>query len=257
MPDISAYAAGARAGARCPQGHDEHLRVRPAPIPGRTGHERSPRTRKHGRRGWRGGRLAWPSREADLTSHINTTRPLCTLSGPTKRAESDSKMVTECAKCVPALRDAAAPAMFDLFCRLRARVDGGQLTGKTTPLAGRPPPPPEPRPYVRHVRQPGSPSRLTVLFLANSAVNNTPNGPRPGPAGVAPGRDGAGASCVPGDPNLTDHDSYADQALLSSTTIGQVFRRSCREPLRRPAHLPAVSAYCLSPEDAPGMSGHL
>ena len=51
----------------------------------------------------------------------------------------------------------------------------------------RPPSPPTPRPYVRHVRWPGDPYRLGVLFLANSAVNNTPSGLRPGPAGGGPG----------------------------------------------------------------------
>ena len=54
-------------------------------------------------------------READLTSHMNTTRPLCTLSGPTNRPVSDAKMVTECAKSVPAPRDADALAMFARF----------------------------------------------------------------------------------------------------------------------------------------------
>ena len=52
---------------------------------------------------------------AGLISHKHTTRPLCTLSGPTKRAEPDSKMVTECAKCAPASRSARAPAMFARF----------------------------------------------------------------------------------------------------------------------------------------------
>ena len=61
------------------------------------------------------GCLAWPPREADLTSHMNITRSLCTLSGPTNRLISDAKMVTECAKSVPAPRDAAAPAMFARF----------------------------------------------------------------------------------------------------------------------------------------------
>ena len=68
-------------------------------------------------------RLAWPPREADLTSHMNTTRSLCTLSGPTNRSITGSKMVTECAKCVPAPRDAAALAMFVLFvARARERM---------------------------------------------------------------------------------------------------------------------------------------
>jgi hypothetical protein len=43
--------------------------------------------------------LAWPPRDAGLTSHKNITHPLCTLSGPTIRFKPDSKMVTECAKC--------------------------------------------------------------------------------------------------------------------------------------------------------------
>ena len=51
-----------------------------------------------------------------LTGHINITRHLCTLSGPTNRSITDAKMVTECAKCVPAPRDAPAHAMFALFC---------------------------------------------------------------------------------------------------------------------------------------------
>ena len=49
---------------------------------------------------------AWPPARADLTSHKNITRPLCTLSGPTNRSIPDRKMVTECAKSVPAPRDA-------------------------------------------------------------------------------------------------------------------------------------------------------
>ena len=75
--------------------------------------------------------------------------------------------------------------------------DGPELTGlcpipmrrtlyglNGVPAADGPPPPHTPRPHVRHIRQPGSLSRLGVLFLANSAVNNTPNRLRPGPPGV-------------------------------------------------------------------------
>ena len=40
--------------------------------------------------------------QADPTSHMKITRPLCTLSGPANRSIPDAKMVTECAKCVPA-----------------------------------------------------------------------------------------------------------------------------------------------------------
>ena len=43
-----------------------------------------------------------PPREADLTSHMDTTRSLCTLSGPTNRSIPDRKMVTERANGVPA-----------------------------------------------------------------------------------------------------------------------------------------------------------
>ena len=56
-----------------------------------------------------------PPREADLTSHMSTIRSLCTLSGPINRSISDAKMVTECAKCVPEPRGAAATAMFARF----------------------------------------------------------------------------------------------------------------------------------------------
>ena len=44
----------------------------------------------------------------------------------------------------------------------------------------------ESRLYVRYIRKPGSQFRLGVLFLANSAVNNTPNGFHPGTAGRGP-----------------------------------------------------------------------
>ena len=46
-------------------------------------------------------RSAWSPREVSLSSNNNTTRPLCTLPGPTIRSIPDRKMVTECAKCGP------------------------------------------------------------------------------------------------------------------------------------------------------------
>ena len=75
--------------------------------------------------------------EADLSSHMNTTRSLCTLYGPTNRAEPDNKMVTECAKCVPALRDAAAPAMFALFVACARERIGRQHLPVTASWANR------------------------------------------------------------------------------------------------------------------------
>ena len=63
---------------------------------------------------------------ADLTGHMNITRPLCTLSGPTNRSLPDAKMVTECAKCVPAPRDAPAPAML-------SGLNGVPATGGPSP----------------------------------------------------------------------------------------------------------------------------
>ena len=45
---------------------------------------------------------ARPPPEVGLTSHKHTTRPLHTLSGPTKQAEPDSKVVTAYAKSAPA-----------------------------------------------------------------------------------------------------------------------------------------------------------
>ena len=80
------------------------------------GHHNANAARRNPPRGPRAeGVLAWPPRETDLTSHMNIMRPLCTLSGPTNRAEPGSKMVTECAKCVPAPRDAPALAAFARF----------------------------------------------------------------------------------------------------------------------------------------------
>ena len=68
-------------------------------------------------------------REVNLISHKRITCPLCTLSGPTNRSIPDSKMVTECAKCVPAPQEAPAPATFAPFCRPRTRADGDQQNG--------------------------------------------------------------------------------------------------------------------------------
>ena len=197
---------------------------------------------------------------------MNTTRPLCTLCGPTNRSIADSKMVTECAKSVPAPRDADAPAMFARFVacarermtaswpgirRFRARATtrrGHTATGASphpdeaclsglngVPAAGGAATTPEPRPYVRHVRQPGDPYRLGVLFLANSAVNNTPSGLRPGragcPAGDTPGiRPGfvRRPGCPESGRERRSHGNRAGQARP-----GQSRRLACRRR-RRP-----------------------
>ena len=86
---------------------------------------------------------------------------------------------------------------------------------------------PEPRPYVRHIRQPGSPYRLGVLFLANSAVNNTSNGLRPGSAGRGPGRDGTGRGWCIMCPRRPDHDGFADQAWLTARSASTSDHEVC------------------------------
>ena len=77
-------------------------------------------------------RVLWlrqPSREASLTSHRDTTRPLCTLYGPTIWSITDSKMVTECAKCARASGVRPQAAAFARFVALDVSRNADKPSG--------------------------------------------------------------------------------------------------------------------------------
>jgi hypothetical protein len=68
-----------------------------------------------------------------LTSHSRISFPLCVLCAPTNRPIPDSKMVTGCAKSVPAPRGGRVRAMFVRFAararKADGKADGDKLSG--------------------------------------------------------------------------------------------------------------------------------